>query len=219
MGLVFSTIGGSGSSYLISQLRQKFDVGNKPDAVFQDILEPLNIDAGTFAERSGIGFQPKSRTPELAIIEFLNHIQSLENYALVSNLAHEMNLLSRLKIFGTNFLIRDPIDAYNSFYSNPRQKPKIVYLGGVNHKNAIDYYMHRWVTLAAEYGRLLDIGCRPNLIRYEHFRYDVENIAGLEFLAENFILPKRRTNEMTMKTQNYIIDKAKAVARWELRYA
>lgn len=217
MGLVFSTIGGSGSSYLISQLKTKYQVGTKPDAVFQDILVPLKIDPGTFSKRSGIDFQPSSNTPKIAISELLQHAATLPNYAVVLNLAHEMELLSELGVVDVNFLIRNPVDAYNSFYSNPRHRPKIEHLGGVNNKSAVDYFMKRWLALTWEYNRLLDGGLRPNLIRYESFVDDVTSIPDLSFLACGFKLPPKRPNTMAQSTKDEMMLRAQSAVSWEIK--
>ena len=43
MKYIFSVIGGSGSTYLIDKLSEKFIVGDKPDTIFHPIISMLNL--------------------------------------------------------------------------------------------------------------------------------------------------------------------------------
>ena len=114
MRYIFATIGGSGSTYLVRKLSSRCEVGNKPDTVFQAPVDGLEIDQGTFEERSD-GFPVKEgESLEEMLARYIPHVQASAQRTTVLNTAAERGMLSKMAVRDVVFLVRHPLHAYVS---------------------------------------------------------------------------------------------------------
>ncbi len=202
MDSIFSVIGGSGSTYLINTLRQRFSVGNKPDTVFRPQIPELrvgdvNVNQGSLHERAP-GFEVRcEETLEDFLLRYVDFLRNDAGRTAVFNTCAELGLFSRFRIPDVIFVVRHPLDAYVSWAKPERHAPVINYLGGITSRDAIEFYGRRWTRFTDDLFRLRELGLLGGVIRYEFARTDVQSLSGLAWLFSDFDVSRRNTSVLS----------------------
>jgi hypothetical protein len=173
---LFSSIGGSGSSYLISRLERRHEVGRRPDSVFRrdypELREGSVADDPRGFEERAHGYRiPPGATLEQVLPGYVEHLRRRRRTA-VFNTAAGLGLFSRLGIDGVVFLVRHPLHAFASWAKPERHGDLVDGLGGVADERALAYFARRWNAVAAEIRRLDAAGLLGGVVRYEQARED-----------------------------------------------
>jgi hypothetical protein len=183
---LFSSIGGSGSTYLISRLERRYEVGRRPDSVFRRDYPELREgtvadDPRDFEERAhGYRIAPGA-TLEQVLPGYVEHLRRRRRRTAVFNTAAELGLFSQLGIDGVVFLVRHPLHAFASWAKPERHGDLVDGLGGVAGERAPAYFARRWNAVAAEIRRLEAAGLLGGVVRYERSREDARPL-GLRWV-------------------------------------
>lgn len=177
MDFVFSSMGGSGSSYLISALSRRCEVGRRPDSFFRRDYPELREgtvadDRRTFEERAhGYRIAPGA-TLEDVLPGYVEYLRRKRRRTAVFNTAAELGLFSKLGIGDVVFLVRHPLHAFASWAKPERHGDLVDGLGGVGDERALLYFARRWNAVAAEIRRLDALGLLGGTVRYEYAAAD-----------------------------------------------
>ncbi len=191
MKYIFSSMGGSGSTYLINTLSKRYSVGNKPDTVFFTSVNGIDVDQGTFEERAnGFPINP-TETLEEVFPRYIAYLQKSNNRTVVFNVAAERGLFSKYEIPNVVFLIRHPMHAYVSWGKPERHKKYVDSFGGLNSPGAVNFYGNRWKTFMEECLRLKKMGILGGLIHFEYAHKDIKKLRHLEWVFKDFDSNKR----------------------------
>ena len=199
---IFSTVGGSASTYLIDNLSKKYVVGDKPDAIFQPILKPLNINPGTFKKRSKGFCLNNSEDLKTIFPKYIEYIKEMPNMTAVFNYAAELHLFSQYKVENVVFQVRHPLHSYLSFTKPERHKGKVDFYGGVASIEAINYYCKRWNALVEEYCRLMELGICTWILRYEFMDNDINQLNDLKWVYDSFDSSKRNNGVLDQASEH-----------------
>lgn len=178
---LFSSVGGQGSRHLISALRTRRHVGDKPDnALWQSLPGAVGAgftpDQGSFLERSGAAEMGSQHNLFDTFPRYIRWLRAKPERTAVFGLSAEFGLFSLFRVPHVAFLVRDPVDAYVSWAKPERHGDMIEAMGGLESAQAIDYYGTRWLRATLEYVQLRELDLAPHLIRYEQARTDAETI-------------------------------------------
>ena len=179
-------------------------VANKPDAIFQPILKPLNINPGTFEERSKGFCLSKSDELQSIFPKYIEHIKKNSNMTAVFNYAAELHLFSQYKVENVIFQVRHPLHSYISFAKPERHKGKIDFYGGITSIEAMNYYCKRWNALIEEYCRLLDLGLCTWVLRFEYIDKDINQLNDLKWLYESFDSSMRNNGILDQASEHHL---------------
>lgn len=212
----FVTIGGQGSRYLINKLSTKYVVGDKPDGVFEPLFEriaaPIQmkismlnwIRVNLFQQRSN-GQWTINNLYSLCDIfpRYIELLDSNDNYVGVFNYAFREKLFSRNNVTDTIFLCRNPVKGYSSFVKPERHKILADYLGGINSKEAIEYFCMRWNDLVNEFFLLRKKSLNAHMVFYEEgwstMPNDVSQVIDLsDFKPENNSITNLDPNSISL---------------------
>lgn len=213
----FAAMGGSGSTYLIERLRQRFSVGNKPDTAFRNDYPELRTatDQGSFLCRSG-GYSASSSNLEEVLPGYLQWVQKDNRRVTVLNTCAELGLLSAYRVPGVVFLIRHPFHAYGSFIKPERHLADVAALGGPESDAAIDWFAMRWVRVVQEAERLRRMGLLGALVRYEFAPADAM-AAGVTWVFDDFDVTRRNVDAVGQSAEERL--RAKVVPDFFHYYA
>lgn len=212
MKYIFSSVGGCGSSFLVSQLRKKFIVNSKPDTFFVKKGEPITIKKHMggkkhqrldengldtlpskkairgFFERTGYKMDPL-KPIYLNLHQYICCVQNSDKTTVLFNSICKFDFFSRYKIRNLVVLIRHPLHAYLSFVKPERHKNIADLLGGPCSEKSIIYYLNSWEKNVSEYIKMKDYGSK--IIRYEFAKQDANKLSGLEWVFEKWESGKR----------------------------
>lgn len=195
--MIITSLGGSGSTLLISKLKQLYKTDDRIDGNLHEIDLHKDVDFNNPKLQNRV----RVTTSDLKAIEhgfindiniksslykfdvndidlekqFIDYIDYINNNSHVSFFTrlHDFNFFSENKIRNTIFLIRNPLDTYLS-YSKPERHGNglISALGGKDSIDAITYFTTAWNNIIEEYEKCIKLNLEPRLVRYEHMLDD-----------------------------------------------
>ena len=207
--LLFSAMGGSGSTYLVRNLPRLFaEVGNKPDNAFRPRYPQLwacdfGTDQGDFHARAGGKFNSSGSCLEEVLPLYLEYLRDDPFRTAVFGTAAELGLLSALQVPKVVFLVRHPLDGYASWSKPQRHGDVIDALGGIDSPRAIRFYADRWVRVTDEILRLHELRLLGGVIRFEHAHYDA-SMLGLSQVFQGFDCNKRNRGALRQQSKELI---------------
>ena len=208
MNYIFAAIGGSGSTHLIRTLATRYEVGAKPDTVFRPSypelrIGDLNINQGTFAERSHGYAISTDATLEEILPEYVRYLRRSPSRTAVFNTAAELGLFSKYEIPDVVFLIRHPLHAFASWAKPERHGDIVRYLGGLNSPVAIERFARRWNAVVDEMRRLQEAGILGGYIRYEYAASDARPL-GLGWIYRDLDSSRRNSAALSEVSSSFL---------------
>jgi len=202
-------MGGSGSKFLRRSLSTKFEVGDKPDTVFRQLIGSTKLETevkpqGSFFERSLGCSIDVSHGPEVALIKYLDFLKNKPNRVAVLNTFPELGLLSKLEVPNVVFLLRHPLHSYVSWSKPERHGDLSEQLGGLNSLANLQYHSNRWNKVTNEYFALKEKHLNPILLRYEYLHDDLPKNSELEDIFSAFDISKRNFNILSSEGEEYM---------------
>jgi hypothetical protein len=193
---LFVAIGGSGSTQLIDALSMWYDVGNKPDTVFRLSIPELHpgefdLDQDRIRCRAPNFSEVEGESIDEFLIRYVGFLRMHPMRTAVFNTCAEVGLFSKHAIGDVVFLIRHPLHAYASWAKQERHGDTVNGLGGINSETPIRLFARRWASTVEEAFRLRAAGILGGVVRFEHAREDVRQLAGLEWVFENWDCSRR----------------------------
>ena len=179
---VICTVGGSASTYLAKKLGERYSVCRKPDAVLRSSFE-----IGRFAgqtefdqrhlENRGAGFRTVwTEKPTQFARDLMDFLDENPSHIAILNTLHEYAFFSRFLIQNVGFLIRDPLDAYISFFKPYRHGRIADELGGLKSRGSMLFFARKWNALVDEYIFHVDKNLKPVCFLYDRLDRTLGNL-------------------------------------------
>lgn len=173
MRYLFSSTGGSGSTYLIRSLSRRYQVGRRPDTVFRMDYPELReatvpADWSMFAGLANGYRIPPESTLEEVLPAYVEYLRRRFWRTAVFNTAAELGLFSAQEIPDVVFLVRHPLHALASWAKPERHGKLVDGLGGVGDERALRHFARRWNAVVAEIRRLDGLRLLGGVVRFEY---------------------------------------------------
>lgn len=212
--------GGSGSSYLISNLRRKMRVMARPDVCLEPggkggVPEGTTWNGGlskaamkVFFKRTGMRLGPNATLEQL-----FEMLVKTTDYAIVfgGNICQLGDACDWTEWRAPMFVVRHPLHQYVSWYEHQHPEMQV---GSLDSEASVARFANYWCNVChSAYGR--------TTIRYEYAREDAERNHVAKWIFKGFNSDKRNSGVLSKKAEGWLRDGTEGAYRrlydtWEI---
>jgi len=222
---IFYGYGGSGSSFLVTQLYafRRPDVwqpafkGHRlvewesltkaPGELLDDQgYETRNVNWAHFHARTDFKFRryiDETLSIKENLLRFCRWIEKTP-YKVMFVHAAIVGFFGYNNIHNVTYMIRHPLHSYVSFAKTERHQAEIDALGGLESARAIEFWTDRWNRIAQDYLKSVERQLNPVLIRFEHAVQDSQITRYHQAIFRSLIPSKRNVAALSDESANYL---------------